>query len=167
MSLIVKGRAWTFGDNIDTDVLAPGLYMKGPIEGLAAHCLETVDPEFAPNVSPGDVVVGGDNFGMGSSREQAAMALKALGVGAVVATSFARIFYRNSMNLALPVLICPDAKSIAAGDRLIVDPEKGTIENETQGRVLSCEPIPPHLLAMIEDGGLLSHLEKKLRKGAA
>lgn len=167
MSLIVKGRAWTFGDNIDTDVLAPGLYMKGPIENLAAHCLETVDPEFAPNVSPGDIVVGGDNFGMGSSREQAAMALKALGVGAVVATSFARIFYRNSMNLALPVLICPDAKSIAAGDRLTVDPEKGRIENETQGSVLSCEAIPPHLLAMIEDGGLLAHLEKKLRKGAA
>lgn len=162
MSLVVEGNAWVFGDNIDTDALAPGLYMKGSIDELAAHCLEAVDPNFAGKVAPGDIVVGGDNFGMGSSREQAVMALNALKVGAVVATSFARIFYRNSMNLALPVLICPDAPTIAAGDSLVVDASAGQIENRTQGKVLECEAIPDHLLLMIRDGGLLSHLKKKL-----
>ncbi len=167
MTLTVSGNAWVFGDNIDTDVLAPGLYMKGSIDELAAHCLEAVDPEFARNVQPGDIVVGGDNFGMGSSREQAAMALNALEVGAVIATSFARIFYRNALNLALPVLICPEAKSIAAGDRLTLDAAAGRIVNETQGGTLRCEAIPPHLLAMIQDGGLLPHLKKKLKGKAA
>lgn len=162
MTLVVSGRAWVFGDNIDTDVLAPGIYMKGSIDELAAHCLEAVDPDFARKVAPGDIVVGGENFGMGSSREQAVMALNALAVGAVVATSFARIFYRNAMNLALPVLICPEAATIAVGDRLTVDAAAGHIEDETQGRTLACEAIPEHLLAMIRDGGLLPHLKKKL-----
>ncbi len=167
MNLTVTGHAWVFGDNIDTDLLAPGLYMKGPIDQLAAHCLEGADPEFAKRVQPGDIVVGGDNFGMGSSREQAAMALNALKVGAVVATSFARIFYRNALNLALPALICPEARTIAAGDRLTVDPAAGRIDNETQGRSLYCEAIPGHLLDMIKDGGLLPHLKKKLKGEAA
>jgi 3-isopropylmalate/(R)-2-methylmalate dehydratase small subunit len=161
------GRAWVFGDNVDTDVLAPGLYMKGPIDALAKHCLEALDPRFAGAVRPGDIVVAGSNFGMGSSREQAAMALKALGVAAVVAKSFARIFYRNAMNLALPALACPEAGTIAAGDRLFVRFGDGVIENLTQRRHLACEPIPPHLLAMIADGGLLPHLAKKLKAGRA
>lgn len=161
------GRAWAFGDGIDTDVLAPGLYMKGGIEELARHCLETVDPRFAKDVRPGDFVVAGANFGMGSSREQAAMALKALGIAAVLATSFARIFYRNAMNLALPVLVCPDAGTIRAGDRLEVDAAAGRVDNLTQSRALACEPIPPHLLAMIADGGLLPHLAKRLKPRAA
>jgi 3-isopropylmalate/(R)-2-methylmalate dehydratase small subunit len=156
------GRAWVFGDNVDTDVLAPGIYMKGPVAELARHCLEALDPSFAARARPGDVVVAGDNFGMGSSREQAAMALKALGVAAVVAKSFARIFYRNAMNLALPVLVCPEASTVAPGDRLAVRPQEGRIENLTQRRTLACEPIPPHLMAMIADGGLLPHLAKKL-----
>ncbi len=161
------GQAWVFGDSIDTDVLAPGIYMKGPIEEMAAHCLEAVDPTFAANVEPGDIVVGGDGFGLGSSREQAVMVLNVLQVGAVLARSFARIFYRNAMNLALPVLICPDANTIQAGDKLVVDPAAGTVTNETQGRTLACDPIPPHLLAMIEDGGLLPHLKKRLSGEAA
>lgn len=161
------GRAWVFGDNVDTDVLAPGLYMKGPIGELAEHCLETLDPRFAGAVRPGDVVVAGSNFGMGSSREQAAMALRALGVAAVVAKSFARIFYRNAMNLALPALVCAEAETIAAGDRLFVRFSDGVIENLTQRRHLSCEPIPPHLLMMIADGGLLPHLAKKLKAARA
>lgn len=152
-----------FGDGVDTDVLAPGLYMKGPIPELAKHCLESLDSAFAGAARPGDIVVAGRNFGMGSSREQAAMALKALGIAAVVAKSFARIFYRNAMNLALPALVCPDAGSIAAGDRLVVHAGDGVIENLTQRRELACEPIPPHLLAMIADGGLLPHLAKKLK----
>lgn len=161
------GRAWVFGDDIDTDTLAPGLYMKGSIAELAQHCLEAVDPRFAREARAGDVVVAGANFGMGSSREQAAMALKALGIAAVVAVSFARIFYRNAMNLALPVLECREAGVIAAGDRLIVHPAAGRIENVTQGRSLACEPIPPHLMAMIADGGLLPHLAKTLKAAGA
>ncbi len=162
MSGPITGRAWVFGDDVDTDQLAPGLYMKGGVEAMAAHCLESANPDFARQVSAGDIVVAGDNFGMGSSREQAAMALNALGVGAVVARSFARIFYRNAVNLALPVLVCPDAGRIAAGDRLTLDPAAGTIRNETQGIELACEPLPDHLMALIADGGLIPHLKKKL-----
>ena len=163
----ISGRAWVFGDDVDTDVLAPGLYMKGGIEVLAAHCLETFDPAFAAQVQPGDIVVGGRNFGMGSSREQAVMALNHLRVGAVIAESFARIVFRNAMNLALPVLACADARTIAAGDRLTLDPATGALDNVTQHRALACEPIPGHLLAMIADGGLLPHLKKKLKAEAA
>ncbi len=164
---LAGGRAWVFGDNVDTDALAPGLYMKGPIGALARHCLEALDPRFAREARPGDVVVAGRNFGMGSSREQAAMALKALGIAAVVAKSFARIFYRNSMNLALPALVCPEAGSIMPGDRLVVRAGEGAVANLTQRKRLACEPIPPHLLAMIADGGLLPHLAKKLRAAEA
>lgn len=165
--LIRQGAAWVFGDGVDTDVLAPGVYMKGPIEEMAKHCLEAVDPTFAASVAPGDIVVGGESFGLGSSREQAVMVLNVLEVGAVLAKSFARIFYRNAMNLALPVLICPEADTIAAGDKLLVDAGAGTVVNETQGRELGCDPIPPHLMAMIEDGGLLPHLKKRLSGEAA
>jgi 3-isopropylmalate/(R)-2-methylmalate dehydratase small subunit len=158
----VSGRAFTFGDNVDTDVLAPGRLMKAPIEELARHCLEAVDPDFARAVQPGDVVVAGRNFGMGSSREQAAQALKFLGVAAVVAKSFGGIFLRNALNLGLPVMVCPVTEEISAGDRLAVDLAKGEVVNETRGRVLSGEALPPFLLDMLADGGLVPHLEKKL-----
>jgi 3-isopropylmalate/(R)-2-methylmalate dehydratase small subunit len=141
--------------------------MKGPIEVLAKHCLESVDPEFVRRVRPGDIVVAGVNFGMGSSREQAVSALLLNGVAAVLAVSFARIFYRNALNLGLPALVCAKAREIPAGARLRLDPVTGRAEVEATGRVYACEPIPPHLMAMIEDGGLLPHLEKKLRKGRA
>jgi len=154
-------RAWCFGNDVDTDILAPGIYMKGGIESLATHCLETLDPDFAADVQPGDIVIAGRNFGMGSSREQAVMALNHLKVGAVVAESFARIFFRNAMNLALPVVTCAEARSIAPGDRLCLDPATGMLENRTQDRILACEPIPAHLLIMIADGGLLPHPKKK------
>jgi 3-isopropylmalate/(R)-2-methylmalate dehydratase small subunit len=157
------GRAWVYGDNVDTDVLAPGQYMKSGIEELARHCLEPVDPAFAGNVQPGDVVVGRRNFGTGSSREQAPEALKHLGVAALVAESFAGLFYRNAINLGLPALVCADARRIRAGDRLRVDPESGRIENLTSGESLACEPIPGHLMQMVRDGGLVPHLEKRLR----
>jgi 3-isopropylmalate/(R)-2-methylmalate dehydratase small subunit len=160
----VTGRAWVLGDDVDTDALAPGKYMKHGIEEIAKHCLEAVDPGFAAAVRPGDVVVGGRNFGTGSSREQAPQALKALGVAALVAESFAGLFYRNALNLGLPALACRDAKRIRAGDRLRVDAEAGRIENETSGETFACEPIPPHLMQMIRDGGLLPHLEMRLRK---
>ncbi len=157
------GRAWVFGDDIDTDVLAPGRYMKGPVEEAARHCLEDVDPGFAAAVRAGDVVVGGRNFGLGSSREQAVQVLCLLGVAAVVAESFAGLFYRNAINLGLMVLVCPDARLISAGDRLAVDGVAGRIDNLTTGETLACEPIPPHLMALVRDGGLVPHLEKRLR----
>ena len=157
------GRAWVFGDNLDTDVLAPGQYMKLGIEELARHCLESVDPEFAGNVQQGDIVVGRRNFGTGSSREQAPQALKQLGVAALVAESFAGLFYRNALNLGLAAVVCPDAQRIRAGDRVRVDPEAGRIENLSTGDVLACEPIPSHLMQMLRDGGLVPHLEKRLR----
>ena len=156
------GRAWLFGDDIDTDSLAPGIYMKEPIEELARHCLETVDPGFAAGARPGDVVVGGRNFGMGSSREQAAEALRHLGIAAVVAISFAGIFYRNALNLGLLAVICPESGRVTAGDRLLLDAEGGRVCNLSTGDGYPCEQLPPHLMEMVLDGGLVPHLEKKL-----
>lgn len=158
------GRAWVFGDNVDTDVLAPGKYMKSGIEEMARHCLEAVAPDFAGSVGPGDVVVGRRNFGTGSSREQAPQALKHLGVAALVAESFAGLFYRNALNLGLPAVVCADAARIRDGDRVRVDPEAGRIENLSTGETLACEPIPPHLMQMLTDGGLVPHLEKRLAR---
>lgn len=161
------GRAFVFGDNVDTDTLAPGLYMKKPIEEMARHTLEALDPSFATGVRAGDIVVGGDNFGMGSSREQAVMTLRTLGVAAVIARSFAGLFFRNALNLGLPALVCADAGEIRAGDSLAIAPEEGRIENLTKGETYACEPIPAHLVEMIRDGGLLPHLEKKLKRRSA
>jgi len=160
----VSGRAFVFGDDVDTDVLAPGRYMKGPIEELAQHCLEAIAPEFAGDVRPGDVVVAGRNFGMGSSREQAAQALKVLGVEAVIARSFGGIFYRNALNLGLPVVVCAETDAIHAGDRLRIDLAAGTVANETSDRILQSEPLPQFLLDMLADGGLVPHLEKKFAR---
>jgi 3-isopropylmalate/(R)-2-methylmalate dehydratase small subunit len=155
------GRAWVFGDNVDTDQLAPGLYMKRPIEESAQHCLEAADPQFASRVDSGDVVVGGRNFGMGSSREQAAQALRHLGVSAVLAPSFGGIFYRNALNLGLLALVCPEAGKIAAGDQLALEPERGKVHNVTRNETYDCEPIPEHLVEMVRAGGLVPYLERK------
>ena len=157
------GRAWIFGDDIDTDVLAPGLYMKGSMEEMASHCLEAVDPDFAAKVAPGDVVIAGENFGIGSSREQAAQALKMLGVAAVAARSFGGIFYRNALNFGLLAVTYEGAMTIAAGDRVTVDGAAGGIVNLTSGTTISCDPVPPHLLDMIAAGGLVPHLEQRLK----
>jgi 3-isopropylmalate/(R)-2-methylmalate dehydratase small subunit len=157
-------KAWVLGDNVDTDVLAPGAYMKFGIEEIARHCLESLLPSFVSTVRKGDIVVAGRNFGTGSSREQAPAALKHLGVAVLVAESFAGLFYRNAINLGLPAVACAQAKSIKQNDLLKVDVEGGTIENLTTGEILSCEAIPPHLMPMLRDGGLLAHLEKRLQK---
>ena len=157
-------KAWVFGDDVDTDVIAPGKYMKYGIDEIAKHCLEAVDPAFALSVKPGDVVVAGRNFGAGSSREQAPAALKHLGVTALVAESFAGLFYRNALNLGLPAVACAQAKRIRPGDAVKVDPERGVIEDLTTSEKLACEAIPPHLMQMVRDGGLLEHLEKRLRE---
>ena len=155
-------RAWVLGDNVDTDVITPGRYMKFGIEEIAKHCLEPVLPGFSREVKPGDLVVAGRNFGAGSSREQAPAALKHLGVAALVAESFAGLFYRNALNLGLPAVVCAEAMRIRDGDTLRVDFEKGEIANLTTGETLRCEPIPAHLMQMVRDGGLLAHLEKRL-----
>ncbi len=158
----MSGRVWRFGDNIDTDLLAPGAYMKGPVEELARHCLEAVDPGFAGQVSAGDFVVGGNNFGNGSSREQAAQVLRLLGVEAIIARSFGGIFYRNTYNLGLYALISVDVDRIETGHRLEVDPAAGRIVNRSTGETLRCETIPAHLRAIVAAGGLVPYLEAKL-----
>ena len=161
------GRAFVFGDGINTDVLAPGLYMKCPITTIAQHCLESIDPDFVKNVRPGDVVVAGTGFGIGSSREQAPEALKHLGVAAVLARSFGGIFYRNALNLGLPVLVCGAVDQIAAGDLVRVDAATGVVDNKSRGIKLSAKPLPAFLLAMIADGGLVPHLEKRFAEKRA
>lgn len=160
----MKGRVFKYGDGVDTDLLAPGLYMKGPVEDLARHCLEAIDPGFAGDVRPGDVVVAGKNFGIGSSREQAAQALRILGVAAVVAESFGGIFYRNAFNLGLYALVSPDTGRIEKGQELEIDPLSGRIGNLTSGETLTCEKVPEHLVAIVSAGGLIPHLEQTLRK---
>jgi 3-isopropylmalate/(R)-2-methylmalate dehydratase small subunit len=157
-------RAWVFGDNVDTDAIAPGRYMKSGVEEIARHCLESVSPAFASSVRKNDYVVGGRNFGVGSSREQAPEALKHLGVAVLIAESFAGLFYRNAINLGLPAVACAQAKRIRPGDELEVDLERGKIRNRTTGETLDCEPVPAFLMALIRDGGLLPHLEKKLAR---
>ena len=127
------GRAFVYGDGINTDMLAPGIYMKHQIATIATHCLESVDPDFARTVRPGDVMVAGRGFGIGSSREQAAEALKHLGVAAVLARSYGGIFYRNALNFGLPVLVCSEVDRIAAGDLVRVDAATGTVHNKTRG----------------------------------
>ena len=155
-------KAWVFGDNLDTDVIAPGRYMKFGIDEIARHCLESIEPTFVVTVKQGDAVVAGRNMGVGSSREQAPEALKHLGVSVLIAESFAGLFYRNAINLGLPAVACPQARRIRQGDELEVDLEHGKIRNRTTGETLDCEPIPAFLMNIINDGGLLPHLEKKL-----
>ena len=156
------GRAFVYTDPINTDLLAPGHLMKLSPEELATHTLEALDPDFASSVRPGDIVVNGPNFGLGSSREQAAVSLKVLGVGALLAPSFARIFYRNAINIGLPAIIFPQALEIRMGDEVTVDPATGTITNHSQGRTYAVPPIPPNLMAMIEAGGLIPYTTAKL-----
>lgn len=160
------GRVWKFGDEVDTDLLAPGTYMKGPVEVMARHCLEALDPAFARDVSAGDFIVAGRNFGIGSSREQAAQVLRLLGVEAVIARSFGGIFYRNAYNLGLYALVSGDVARIDAGQRLEVDPASGRISNRSTDETLSCEAIPAHLRAIVGAGGLVPYLERKLGETA-
>lgn len=162
---MITGRAWVFGDNINTDLIAPARLLKRPVAEFSKFCMEPVLPTFAAEVRPGDVVVGGLNFGCGSSREQAPEAIKYLGVAAVVAKSFGRTFYRNAMNIGLPAIVCGDAGSIAQGARLRISLEKGVVEDIDSGKSYPCQTVPPHLMAMLNDGGLLGHLEKRLRAG--
>jgi 3-isopropylmalate/(R)-2-methylmalate dehydratase small subunit len=158
---MLKGKAWKFGDGISTDHIAPGRYfhLRSNMPELAKHVLEDADPEFASKMSPGDFVVGGANFGLGSSREHAPTIIKMAGVSAVLAKSFARIFFRNSINVGLPVLIC-DTDKINAGDELEVDLKAGTIGDITNGAKMEFKPLPPSMIKILNDGGLIAHLQK-------
>lgn len=158
-------RVWKFGDDIDTDVLAPGAYMKLGIDGIAPHCLESVRPEFAASVRTGDVLVAGANFGIGSSREQAAAALLHLGVRAVIAPSYSGLYFRNAFNLGLLLLTCARAVELADGDTVTLDLQALTVTSAA-GAVLPCEPIPDFLLDMVAAGGLLNQLRQRLGRGA-
>ena len=157
----MSGWVFLFGDDIDTDQLAPGQYMKGGLAELAAHCLEAVRPEFPASVEKGDIVVAGRNFGMGSSREQAAEALKYLGVAGVVARSFAGIFYRNAINLGLPVIVARgDLSGLQDRDAARLDLDSGELRPASSGAV-KLEPLPDNLKTLLADGGLVPHLKKR------
>src|SRR6056297_1581604 len=136
----MSGRAWVFGAGINTDVMAPGLYFKSPMEEMARHCMEAVNPHFAQQVQAGDVVVAGENFGVGSAREQAALAFKHHGVGAILAPSFGRIFYRNALNFGVPVLRFPGFAEVNDGDKLSVDPIAGVITNHSSDTSYKVDP---------------------------
>ncbi|MBF8257993.1 MAG: 3-isopropylmalate dehydratase small subunit [Actinobacteria bacterium] len=162
----LKGRAWKYGDDVDTDVIIPARYLNtsDPAE-LAKHCMEDIDGEYAAKVAPGDFIVAGKNFGCGSSREHAPIAIKASGASAVIARSFARIFYRNSFNMGLPIFEAPEAvDEIGKGDLLSVDMERGTLRNETNGKEYRIAPVPPFMQELVAAGGLLNYVSAR-RKG--
>jgi 3-isopropylmalate/(R)-2-methylmalate dehydratase small subunit len=158
---VSAGLVHRFGDDVSTDHITSGRhrFLAKDIAALAAHCLEDLDPDFARRVQPGDFVVGGRNFGCGSSREYAPRVLQALGVQAVLARSFARIFFRNAINIGFPA-VETETDGIAAGDRLRLDLAAGTIVNLTRGTTVTCRPYPPIMLAILRDGGLVPHLKK-------
>lgn len=160
----MTGRSWKFGDSVDTDVMAPGKYMKLSVDELASHCLEAVRPEFSGGVREGDILVAGRNFGVGSSREQAPQALRALGIRAVVAKSFGGIFYRNALNLGLIAVTCEETDAIADGVEIEVDPVAGRVILPAQDLWLPCQPMPSFLIEMVTDGGLLPHLKKRFAR---
>ena len=157
---VLEGKVWRYGDNIDTDVIIPARYLNtfDPKE-LSKHCMVDIDPTFAENVKAGDIMVGGKNFGCGSSREHAPLAIKAAGVSCVIAKNFTRIFYRNAINIGLLAIEC-DTDSIDDGDELELDIEKGIITNHTNGTIIQIEPLPPVMIKLLQDGGLVEHIKK-------
>jgi 3-isopropylmalate/(R)-2-methylmalate dehydratase small subunit len=158
---VLHGRAWIFGDDISTDHIAPGrlFHLRTDLPELAKHVMEDADPEFAQKLSPGDFIVAGRNFGLGSSREHAPRIIKLAGVGAVLAQSFARIFFRNAINVGLPVLQC-DTSGVSRGDELEVDLTAGVVRDLTTGSVVSFVPLPAVMVTILSDGGLVEHLKK-------
>ena len=178
--MIFSGRVWKYGNNVDTDAIIPARYLNvSSPEALAQHCMEDAvlcspsccsprsptEDVFADTVQAGDIIVAGENFGCGSSREHAPLAIKASGVACVIAESFARIFYRNAINIGLPILICVEAASDAEnGDNLKVDLEAGTITNQRTGHTYQTSPFPPFIMAIIQAGGLVPYTREKLRQ---
>ncbi len=161
------GKIWRYGDNVDTDVIIPARYLNTTdAKELAAHCMEDIDDTFAKNVQPGDIIVADENFGCGSSREHAPIAIKESGISCVIAKSFARIFFRNAINIGLPIIehteIPKDAES---GDELEVDIENATVVNKTKNKTYKITPFPPEIQELIADGGLVYYTRKKVMKG--
>jgi len=158
---LLRGKAWLFGDDISTDHIAPGrlFHLRTDLPELAKHVLEDARPEFAASMAPGDFVVGGHNFGLGSSREHAPRIIKLAGAGAVLAQSFARIFFRNAINVGLPVLQC-DTSGIGEQDELEVEVSAGEVRDLTSGAVIPFVPLPPVMAAILNDGGLVAHVKR-------
>ncbi len=160
---MVKGTVFQYGDNVDTDVIIPARYLNAPSPAeLARHCMEDIDPAYASSVKPGDIIVGGWNFGCGSSREHAPIAIQASGASCVIAASFARIFYRNAINIGFPILECPEAAAaIRSGDTVSVDFASGAITDETTGQTFQAKGFPPFIEQIIRHGGLLKYLKAR------
>ncbi|MEW6357586.1 MAG: 3-isopropylmalate dehydratase small subunit [Planctomycetota bacterium] len=160
---MIKGKCWVFGDNVNTDLIIPARYLNTTdVAELASHCMEDEDPEFAKKILPGDVIIGGENFGCGSSREHAPIAIKGAGIACVIARSFARIFFRNAINIGLPICECPQAAADAQpGDQFEVDLETGTISNRTRGKTYKTAPFPEEMREIIAAGGLMNFVKKK------
>ena len=158
-----KGRVFRYEDNVDTDVIIPARYLNSSKpEELAAHCMEDIDKDFTKQVKKGDLIVAGKNFGCGSSREHAPIAIKASGISCVIAETFARIFYRNSINIGLPIIECPEAsKEIKAGDTVSVDFATGLITDETTGKTYQGQAFPPFMQNLIDAGGLVNYINAK------
>lgn len=158
-----KGNVFRYYDNVDTDVIISARYLNTSVASeLAAHCMEDIDKDFVKNVKKGDIIVAGANFGCGSSREHAPLAIKESGISCVIATTFARIFYRNSINIGLPILECREAsEKIQAGDEVEVDFDSGEIKDLTLGLTFKAEPFPPFMQAIIAEGGLINYLSKE------
>lgn len=162
----LTGKVWKFGDNIDTDVIIPARHLTtfDPKE-LAGHCMEDKDPSFAQKVKPGDIIVAGRNFGCGSSREHAPIALKGCGLSCVVARSFARIFFRNAFNMGLLIFECPEVvDAVEEGDTMEIDVASGKISIVGKGLSFAAQPIPPFMQELLRDGGLIPHIMKKVKK---
>jgi 3-isopropylmalate/(R)-2-methylmalate dehydratase small subunit len=159
-----KGKVWIFGDDINTDLIIPGKYLElvDP-EEMAEHAMEGIDPDFPEKIQEGDIIVGGTNFGCGSSREHAPLALKYAGIGAVIAESFARIYYRNSINIGLPALECPGiTEAVEEGDVVEVDVTGGTVKNTRTSDELNFTPLPDFMVEVLNDGGLVPYLKKNM-----
>ena len=162
MSLI-EGKVWNFGSHVDTDLIIAARYLNTSVpEELAKHVMEDADPEFVKNMSPGDIIVAGENFGCGSSREHAPIALKAAGVAAVIAPTFARIFYRNSFNMGLPIFELPESAEIKEGEVVSVNLDAGTITNKTTNKTYDFTPIPPFMQELIAAGGLMAYADQEI-----
>ncbi|TYO94459.1 3-isopropylmalate dehydratase small subunit [Desulfallas thermosapovorans] len=164
--MTLQGKAWKFGADVDTDAIIPARYLNtsDPAE-LAKHCMEDADPQFPGKVRPGDIIVAGKNFGCGSSREHAPIAIKAAGVSCVIAKSFARIFYRNAFNIGLPIFESEEAaRAIQEGDQVAVDPARGEIKNLTKNETYKATPVPQFMQQIIAAGGLIGYVSQRLRE---
>ena len=164
-SQIIRGKVWKFGDDINTDIISPGEYMDASYEEIGKHAMERAFPGFADAIEQGDIIVAGKNFGPGSSRETAQIALLYAGVGGVIAKDFARIFFRNCINVGFPVVTFDGTDELNQGDEIVVDLLSGRMENIPTGKVYFGSRLPQHVLSIVEDGGLKNHLKKTLKKG--